>query len=82
MRPSVESPPPPVRDEPVLAVEREGRTRCGAGDRHETVEERRPGRAHPVGRARLQGVDRPRRWLLPTVLALLVLLVVIGALVS
>jgi hypothetical protein len=27
-------------------------------------------------------VDRPRRWLLPTVLALLVLIVVIGALVS
>ncbi|NYF43130.1 hypothetical protein HDA43_005331 [Streptosporangium sandarakinum] len=32
--------------------------------------------------AKLQSVDRPRRWLLPTVLALLVLLVVIGALVS
>jgi len=27
-------------------------------------------------------VDRPRRWLLPAVLALLVLIVVIGALIS
>ncbi|MGC5015959.1 hypothetical protein ACLQ2R_34785 [Streptosporangium sp. DT93] len=39
-------------------------------------------RGHTAGRARLQGVDRPSRWLLPTVLVLLVLLVVIGALVS
>ncbi|MDP9864682.1 hypothetical protein J2S55_003948 [Streptosporangium brasiliense] len=35
-----------------------------------------------MGGAKLQGVDRPRRWLLPTVLALLVLLVVIGTLLS
>ncbi|MFF4412313.1 hypothetical protein ACFYY8_07250 [Streptosporangium sp. NPDC001559] len=37
---------------------------------------------HPTGGAKLQSVDRPRRWLLPVVLALLVLLVVIGALVT
>jgi hypothetical protein len=32
------------------------------------------------GADRLRGVDRPRRWLLPTVLAVLVIIVVIGAL--
>ncbi|MBB5965289.1 hypothetical protein FHS22_004577 [Planomonospora venezuelensis] len=32
--------------------------------------------------ARLQDVDRPRRWLLPMVLALLVLFVVVGSLLS
>ncbi|MBB5627046.1 hypothetical protein BJ981_002745 [Sphaerisporangium krabiense] len=32
--------------------------------------------------ARLQDVDRPRRWLLPAVLALLVAIVVVGALLT
>ncbi|MEO3809418.1 hypothetical protein ABGB17_10510 [Sphaerisporangium sp. B11E5] len=37
-------------------------------------------RGHWPGAARLHCVDRPRRWLLPLVLALLVLIVVAGAL--
>ncbi|WP_281356384.1 hypothetical protein [Acrocarpospora macrocephala] len=37
---------------------------------------------HSVGAVRLVGVDRPRRWLVPAVLGLLVLIVVLGALVS
>ncbi len=35
-----------------------------------------------MGLARLNAVDRPRRWLLPTVLGLLMLLVVVGALLQ
>jgi hypothetical protein len=41
-----------------------------------------PGDLGVSGPTRLQYVDRPRRWLLPTVLAVLVLIVVIGAVLS
>ncbi|MEU7001020.1 hypothetical protein [Nonomuraea sp. NPDC046570] len=40
------------------------------------------GLSHPLGAARLQGVDRPRSWLLPVVLGLLLAIVVVGAVLA
>ncbi|MBB3730226.1 hypothetical protein FHR33_006086 [Nonomuraea dietziae] len=40
------------------------------------------GLSHPPSGARLHGVDRPRFWLLPAVLGLLLLIVVVGSLLT